>query len=104
METYTRSEFTEHIFEVRLIMETPESIRTSLEEGEWVMSIDFKDAYFYIPIKPQSRKSLHFHIQGQSYQFKALLLSLSTAPIKLTMIVKEVKLMTQNKRIRSTNT
>ena len=37
-------------------METPESIRTSLQEGEWVMSIDFKDAYFHIPINPQSSK------------------------------------------------
>ena len=34
METKTRSEFTEHISEVRLKMETPESIRSSLEEGE----------------------------------------------------------------------
>ena len=27
-------------------METPETIRTSLQQGEWVTSIDFKDAYF----------------------------------------------------------
>ena len=31
-------------------METPETIRTSLQAGEWVTSIDFKDAYFHIPI------------------------------------------------------
>ena len=31
-------------------METPEIIRTSLQAGEWVTSIDFKDTYFYIPI------------------------------------------------------
>ena len=30
-------------------METPETIRTSLQQGEWVTSIDFKDAYFHIP-------------------------------------------------------
>ena len=30
-------------------METPETIRTSLQQGEWVTSIDFKDAYFLIP-------------------------------------------------------
>ena len=29
-------------------METPETIRTSLQVGEWVTSIDFKDAYFHI--------------------------------------------------------
>ena len=27
-------------------METPETIRTSLQKGEWVISLNFKDAYF----------------------------------------------------------
>ena len=62
-------------------METPETIRTSLQKGEWVTSIDFKDAYFHIPPQEQSRKYLRFHIQGQTYQFKALPFGLSTAPI-----------------------
>ena len=34
-------------------METPETIRTSLQTGEWVTSIDFKDAYFHFPIISQ---------------------------------------------------
>ena len=37
-------------------METPETIRTSLQTGEWFTSIDFKAAYFHIPILNQSRK------------------------------------------------
>ena len=32
-------------------METPETIRTSLQRGEWVTSVDSKDAYFHIPIQ-----------------------------------------------------
>ena len=31
------------------------------------------DAYFHIPIQEQSRKYLRFHVQGWTYQFKALL-------------------------------
>ena len=31
-------------------VETPETIRTSLQSGEWVTAKDFKDAYFHIPI------------------------------------------------------
>ena len=58
-----------------------ETIRTSLQVGEWVTSIDFKDAYCHIPIHSQSRKYMRFHIQGQSYQFKALPFGLSTAPM-----------------------
>ena len=81
-------------------METPESIRTSLHPGEWVTSIDFKDAYFHIPIHPQSRKYLRFHLKGQSYQFKALPFGLSTAPMEFTTVVKEVKLIAQSRGIR----
>ena len=81
-------------------METPESIRTSLQKKEWVTSIDFKDAYFHIPIHPQSRKYLRFHIQGKSYQFKALPFGLATAPIEFTIVVKEVKLLAQARGIR----
>ena len=81
-------------------METPESIRTSLHRGEWVTSIDFRDAYFHIPIHPQSRKYLRFHVQGHSYQFRALPFGLSTAPMEFTIVVKEVKLLAQNRGIR----
>ena len=81
-------------------METPETIRTSLQIGEWVTSIDFKDAYFHIPIHSQSRKYMRFHIQGQSYQFKALPFGLSTAPMEFSVVAKEVKLMALQRGIR----
>ena len=74
-------------------METPETIRTSLQEGEWVTSVDFKDAYFHVPIQEQSRKYLRFHVQGQTYQFKALPFGPSTAPMEFTVLAKEVKLL-----------
>ena len=32
-----------------------ETIRTTLQQWAWVTSIDFKDAYFHIPIQEQSR-------------------------------------------------
>ena len=81
-------------------METPETIRTSLQSEEWVTSIDFKDAYFHIPIHSQSRKYMHFHLQGRSFQFKALPFGLSTAPMEFTVVTKEVKLMALQKGIR----
>ena len=81
-------------------METPETIRTFLQQGEWVTSIDFKDTYFHIPIQEKSRKYLGFHFQGRTYQFKALPFSLSTAPMEFTVVAKEVKLMAIYKGIR----
>ena len=59
-----------------------------------------KDAYFHIPIHSQSRKYMRFHIQGQSYQFKALPFGLSTAPMEFTVVAKEVKLMALRQGIR----
>ena len=72
-------------------METPETIRISLQQGEWVTSLDFSDAYFHIPVHMQSRKYLRFHFQNQSYQFKALPFGLSTAPMEFTFVVKEAQ-------------
>ena len=81
-------------------METPETIRTSLQIGEWVTSVDFKDAYFHIPIQSQSRKYMRFQIQNKSYQFKALPFGLSTAPMEFTVVAKEVKFIALQKGIR----
>ena len=72
-------------------METPETIKTSLQAGEWVTSIDFKDTYFHIPIHSQS-KYMRFHVKGRSHQFKALPFGLSTAQMEFTVVAKEVKL------------
>ena len=43
---------------------------------------------------------MHFHIQGWSYQFKALPFGLSTAPMEFTVVAKEVKLMALQRGIR----
>ena len=37
-------------------MESPETIRISVQQGEWVTSLDFSDAYFHIPIHQRSWK------------------------------------------------
>ena len=81
-------------------METPETIRLSLQKGEWVTSLDFSDAYFHIPISQRSRKYLRFFLGSKAYQFTALPFGLATAPLEFTKVVKEVKLMAQARGIR----
>ena len=44
---------------------------------------------------------MRFHIQGESYQFKALPFGLSTAPMEFTVVAKEVKLMALQRGIRT---
>ena len=63
-------------------------------------SVDFKDAYFHIPINNQSRKYMRFLVQDKIYQFKALPFDLSTAPREFTMIAKEVKWLALKQGIR----
>ena len=67
---------------------------------EWVASIDFKDAYFHIPIQEQSGKYLTFHVQSLTYLFQALPFGLSRAPMEFTVVTKESKLMAIHKGIR----
>ena len=81
-------------------METPETIRLSLQQGEWVTSLDFSDAYFHILIAQRSRKYLRFHMNKVSYHFTSLHFGLATAPLEFTKVVKEVKLMAQARDIR----
>ncbi|XP_076441109.1 uncharacterized protein LOC143280359 [Babylonia areolata] len=41
-------------------MESPASIRDSIRQGDWAVSIDLTDAYFYILVHPRDRKWLRF--------------------------------------------
>lgn len=67
-------------------METPASIRLALRENDWLTSIDFKDAYFHIPIHHASKPYLRFVWEQRTYQFKALCFGLSTAPYVFTRV------------------
>ena len=57
-------------------METVASVLLSVREGDFLASLDLKDAYFQIPIHGSSRKLLRFMSEGTVYQFKALCFSL----------------------------
>ena len=50
-------------------METAESIRKSIRQGEWVISIDLPNAYFHVPIHPQSQKYQRFQTKKGVFQF-----------------------------------
>ena len=61
-------------------METVASVLLSVREGDFLASLDLKDAYFQILIHRFSRKLLRFTSEGTVYQFRALYFGLSTAP------------------------
>ena len=71
-------------------METPRSILRALQQGQWLTSLDLKDAYFHIGIHPADRRYLRFCHNDTSWQFTVLPFGLSTSPRVFTKILKPV--------------
>ena len=81
-------------------METVASVLLSVREGDFLASLDLKDAYFQIPIHGSSRKLLRFMSEGTVYQFKALCFGLSTAPQVFTRVFAAVSAWAHTRGIR----
>ena len=67
-------------------METPWSILRALQQGQWLTSLDLKDAYFHIGIDPADRRYLRFCHNGTAWQFTVLPFGLSTSPRVFTIL------------------
>ena len=81
-------------------METVALVLLSVREGDFLASLDLKDAYFQIPIHGSSRKLLRFMSEGTVYQFKALCFGLSTAPQVFTRVFVAVSACAHSRGIR----
>ena len=78
------------VFKTPFKMETIQSTLLSVRRGDWMVSLDLKDAYLQIPVHPESRKFLRFMVFGKVYQFKVLCFGLSTAPQVFTRVMAPV--------------
>ena len=71
-------------------METIESVLLSVWQGDWMASIDLREAYLQVPVHPESRRFLCFVAHGRTYQFTALFFGLSMAPQVFTRVMAPV--------------
>jgi ribonuclease HI len=71
-------------------MQTLQLVLQQLHQGDWLASLDLKDAYFHVPIHPDYRKYFRFEFLGRVYQFRVLPFGLSTAPRVFTKILAPV--------------
>ena len=81
------SRLNKFVKKTRFSMETTQSVISAIRREDWMVSMDMKDAYFHVPIHPESRKYLRFVFNGKTYQFRALCFGLSTAPQVFTRVL-----------------
>ncbi len=55
-----------------------------VQEGDWFVTIDLKDAYFHIQVVQRHRRFLRFAFGGKAYQYKVLPFGLALAPRTFT--------------------
>ena len=81
------SKLNKYVVKTKFSMESNQSVLNSIQRGDWMVSMDMKDAYFHIPINLQSRKYLRFVFHSKTYQFRAMCFGLSTAPQVFTRVL-----------------
>ena len=81
-------------------METIQSVLLSVRQGDWMASIDLKEAYLQVPVHPASRHFLRFVFRDNVYQFKALCFGLSMAPQVFTRVMAPVSAILHSMGIR----
>ena len=71
-------------------MDTLTKVLNLVRQGDWLFTIDLKDAYFHVKIFKSHRKYLRFHFQGVTYQFRALCFGPTSAPRVFTKVISVV--------------
>lgn len=79
-----------HVVTHHFKMESIRTIKGLMQQGDWLLKLDLKDAYLSVPMCQEHQKFLKFQWQGRSWQFQALPFGLSSAPQMFTKLTKPV--------------
>ena len=79
--------FNQYLIKRKFKMETLQSVIAIMQPGNWLASVDLKDAYFHVPMARKYRKFLRFIINGVALQYTVTPFGLSPAPMLFTKIV-----------------
>ena len=82
-------------------MEGLHTARSLLRKGDYMMKLDLRDAYYAVPIHPESRKYLCFQFKGTTYEFRCLPFGLSLAPRVFTRILRPIVAKLRSEGIRT---
>ena len=71
-------------------MEGMIAVTETIMQGDWMIKIDLRDAYFCVAIAPEHRKFLRFRWEGSLFQFNSLPFGLASGPRLYTKLLKPV--------------
>ena len=89
-----------YLFIPKFRMETPESVRQLVRQGDWAASLDLTDAYFHVLIHPSCRKWLRFVWEGRAFQFRVLPFGLNASPAVFTRVSRVVATLVRRRGVR----
>ena len=76
-------------------------LKSLVQQGDWMVSIDLKDAYLSVVVAEEHRRYLSFQWEHQLYEFLCLLFGLSSAPRTFTKLLKPVMSLIRQQGVRS---
>ena len=91
VQTCVQPQKSEQMGQVRAFqVESIQLAKSLVQEKDFMITIDLKDAYFMIPIHHADRKFLRFEWDGNLLEFQVLPFGLTTAPRVFTKVMKPV--------------
>ncbi len=72
------------LYKGKFKMLTMRTIMSQVQEGDWFVTIDLKDAYFHIQVILRHRRFRRFAFGGKAYQYKILPFGLALVPRTFT--------------------
>lgn len=70
-------------------MLTVQHIVQSVRQGDWMATIDLKDAFFHVSVQLQHRKFLRFAFEDRVWEFSVLAFGLVLSPWAFSAVIQE---------------
>ena len=81
-------------------MESIHCLKSLLQKGDYMTTLDLKDAYLSVPVHKDSQKFLQFLWRNKCYAFQGLCFGLNTAPRIFTKLLKPVAAFLRKRGVR----